>query len=76
MNSMIIQSKKVKKLWTKFDCRPGRAPSRRVVHRQHSPHVRSPFVLLLCAQKLDTAKDLRPDHSKLKILKKFPKLKH
>lgn len=43
--------------------------------RQHSPHVRSPFVLLLCAQKLDTAKDLRPDHSKLKILKKFPKIK-
>lgn len=74
MNSMIIQSKSQKTRDTNLTAGLEEPhPDGRC--RQHSPHVRSPFVLLLGAQKLDTAKDLRPDHSKLKILKKFPKIK-
>lgn len=60
----------------RFDCRPiKRTPSRNLVHRKHMPHVRPTFVLFLLCTKPGTTEDLRPNHSKLKILKKFPKIK-
>lgn len=78
MNSMIIQSKKSKKSENsghRFDCRPKkRTPSSFGTQKAHAPSVFNSCAFLLCT-KPDTTEDLRLDLTKLKILKKFPKIK-
>lgn len=76
MNSMIIQSKNSKKFWTQsltvglkknpiWICRAQKA---------HAPCAFNFCASLLCTNS-ETTKNLRLDHRKLKILKKFPKIK-
>lgn len=77
MKSMIIQSKKVKKKKSgnRFDCRPEKNPIQILgAQKAHAPCVSNFCAFLLCT-KPDTTEDLRLGHTKLKILKKFPKIK-
>lgn len=77
MNSMIIQSKKVKKFWTDLTVGLKKRILIQVFGAQKA-HMLCALkfcaFLLLCT-KPDITEDIRSDHSKLKILKKFPKIK-
>lgn len=76
MNSMIIQSKKSKNSRHRLDCGPKK---KNPIQAPGAQKARAPRASNLCAFPLrtepDTTEGLRPNHSKLKILKKFPKIK-